>query len=210
MTNTIQKSQTEHAKNTNQAKILKINASGRYQGSITRQLTDAIANYLSNQQSPLSLVDRDLAKGLPFIDEQWIGANFTADEDRNEEHKTVLALSDTLVAELQQADHIVIGVPIYNFNVPAVLKAWIDLIARARLTFQYTENGPEGLLSNKKVYLVMASGGVPIGSEMDFASHYLKHVLGFVGLTDVTLIDANEIDLADKKLKEQLTKHLIS
>jgi FMN-dependent NADH-azoreductase len=197
-----------NATNQNQANVLKINASGRYQGSITRQLTDILANYLNGQQDAKSIIDRDLAKGLPFIDEQWIGANFTADEDRNDEHKSALALSDTLVGELQQTEHIVIGAPVYNFNIPAVLKAWIDLIARARLTFHYTENGPEGLLKDKKVYVVFASGGVPIGSNMDFTSGYLKHVLAFVGLTDVTFVDAAKIDITSTNVTEQIVAQL--
>ncbi len=205
MTDTTHKSQM---KTKTQANVLKINASGRYQGSVTRQLTELLADHFSRQQDTDNLIDRDLAKGLPFIDEQWIGANFTAEEDRNDEHKAALALSDNLVSELQDAQHIVIGVPMYNFNMPAVLKAWIDLIARARLTFQYTENGPEGLLKDKKVYLVLASGGVPIGSEMDFASNYLKHVLAFVGLTDVTIIDAAKVDLTKTNLTEQIIEQL--
>ena len=180
--------------------ILKINSSGRFQGSVTRQLTDLVTRHISNMPSEtaseINVIDRDLANGLPFIDEIWIGANFSALEDRTDEHKAALGLSDKLVSELQQSEHIVIATPIYNFNVPAVLKAWVDLIARAKLTFKYGENGPEGLLKNKKAYLVMASGGVPIGSEIDFASHYLKHVLAFVGITDVTIIDASKINLS--------------
>ena len=180
--------------------ILKINSSSRFQGSVTRQLTELVTQYISdfvaNSASETNIIDRDLANGLPFIDENWVGANFTAPEDRTNEHKATLSLSDKLVSELQQAEYIVIAAPLYNFNIPAVLKAWIDLIARARLTFQYGENGPEGLLKNKKAYLVMASGGVPIASEMDFASHYLKHVLAFVGITDVTIIDASKVNLS--------------
>ncbi len=107
--------------------------------------------------------------------------------------KAKLALSDSLVADLQEASHIVIASPIYNFSVPAVLKAWIDMVARARVTFRYTENGPEGLLKGKKAYLVIASGGVPLGSDMDYASTYLRHVMGFLGIDDVTLVNANEL-----------------
>jgi len=104
----------------------------------------------------------------------------------------VLAHSDELIAELEAADTIVIGVPVYNFAIPAALKAWVDQIARARRTFRYTETGPEGLLKGKKAYLVVASGGVPVGSDYDFATGYLRHVLGFVGITDVTVIEAGQ------------------
>ena len=86
----------------------------------------------------------------------------------------------------------VIGSPIYNFGVPAALKAWIDMIARARKTFHYTDNGPEGLLTGKKAYVLMASGGTEVGSEIDFASGYLRHVLGFIGIDDVTIIAADQ------------------
>ncbi len=175
--------------------ILQINSSGRKQGSLTRQLSELVVNQLTKHYSVEQVVQRDLATGLPFIDEQWIGANFTAPEDRAQDHLDVLALSDSLVKELQHADHIVIASPVYNFSVPAVLKAWIDLVARARLTFQYTENGPQGLLTGKKAYLVMASGGVPIGSEMDFATRYLQQVMRFIGIDDVIVIDAAKIDL---------------
>jgi len=177
--------------------ILQINSSGRKEGSLTRQLSDLVVTQLAKENPDLVINNRDLATGLPFIDEQWIGANFTAPEERDDKHKDKLSLSDHLVDELQQAEHIVIASPIYNFSIPAVLKAWIDLVARARLTFRYTENGPEGLLKNKKAYLVMASGGVPIGSEMDFASRYLQQVLAFIGITDVTVIDASQINLTN-------------
>jgi FMN-dependent NADH-azoreductase len=80
--------------------------------------------------------------------------------------------------------------------VPAVLKAWIDQVARARVTFRYTENGPEGLLKGKKAFLIIASGGVPLGSEVDYASTYLRHVMGFLGIDDVTLVNANDLGRA--------------
>ena len=182
--------------------ILQINSSGRFDGSLTRQLSDLVVRQLNRDNPELRLVSRDLATGLPFIDEQWIGANFTAPEERTDTHKDVLSFSDQLVAELAQAEHIVIASPIYNFSIPAVLKAWIDLVARAQLTFRYTENGPEGLLKGKKAYLAIASGGVPIGSEMDFASRYLKQVLGFIGIDDVTVIDASLINLESQQDSE--------
>ncbi|TQV89371.1 FMN-dependent NADH-azoreductase [Aliikangiella coralliicola] len=175
--------------------ILQVNSSGRYEGSVTRQLSDAVVAQLKRNEPSLEVTSRDLATGLPFVDEQWIGANFTAPEERNQLHKETLSFSDQLVNELIQAKHIVIASPIYNFSVPAVLKAWIDLVARAKLTFKYTEYGPVGLLENKTAYLVVASGGVPVGSEVDFASRYLKQVLGFLGITDVKVIDASKINI---------------
>ncbi len=177
-------------------KLLQINSSGRYEGSITRQVSDLVVNYLKEKNPVLDNVSRDVAAGLPFVNEAWINSNFTAADERTEDQKKVLDFSNELVAELESADHIVIASPIYNFSIPATLKAWVDLIARAGLTFRYTENGPEGLLINKKATIVMASGGVPIGSEMDMASRYLKVALGFVGITNVNIIDASTINHA--------------
>lgn len=173
--------------------ILLINSSSRIQGSVTRDISAQLVQQLQHQTG-LSTTERDLAGGITFIDEQWVGANFTDPAERSLQQEAVLAESDRLIEELKQASHIVIAAPIYNFSVPAVVKAWIDQVARARVTFRYTENGPEGLLKGKKAYLVIASGGVPLGSEVDFASSYLRHVMGFLGIDDVTLVNANELN----------------
>ncbi|MCK7613586.1 FMN-dependent NADH-azoreductase [Roseibium sediminicola] len=173
--------------------ILQINASARKTGSVTRELTDSLVTRLLEKSSEAKVISRDVSQGLPFLDEDWVGANFTDPAERTAEQRMKLALSDTLVSELKTADTIVIGTPIYNFSVPAALKAWVDLIARARETFRYTETGPEGLLKDKKAYVIVASGGTKVGSEIDFAATYLKHVLGFVGITDVTIVAADQL-----------------
>lgn len=175
-------------------KILEISAGARSAGSISRQLTADLIAALDSRHDETDISRRDLADGLPFIDEAWIAASFTPDEDRNRHHQQALAHSDALVEELKAADVLVIGAPIYNFSVPATLKAWIDMIARARLTFEYTENGPRGLLEDKKAYVIVPSGGVPVGSPMDFATPYLRHALSFVGITDVEFIGAQGAD----------------
>lgn len=187
--------------------ILHINASARFDGSVTRDISAHLVQQIQHQQDA-GIVSRDLANGIEFIDENWIGANFTDPSERSNEQKAALSLSDSLVAELEQASHIVIAAPIYNFSVPASLKAWVDQVARARVTFRYTENGPEGLLKGKKAYLVIASGGVPLGSEVDYASTYLRHVLGFLGIDDVTLVNANELGQAanEEVIREQLAQ----
>ncbi|MCF6189317.1 MAG: NAD(P)H-dependent oxidoreductase [Cocleimonas sp.] len=188
-------------------KLLQINSSGRYEGSITRQVSDLVVKYLKEKNPVLDNVSRDVAAGLPFVNEAWINSNFTVADERTEDQKKVLNFSNELVAELESADHIVIASPIYNFSIPATLKAWIDLIARAGLTFHYIESGPEGLLKNKQATIVMASGGVPIGSEMDMASGYLKFALGFVGITNVNIIDASTINYAgDESLHDANTQ----
>lgn len=168
--------------------VLRIDASARFKGSTSRRLADQVVDHLD----PEHLLTRDLADGLPQINGAWVDANFTPVADRTDDQRQQLALSDTLVGELQKADTVVIALPIYNFGVPASLKAWIDQIARAGVTFRYTPNGPEGLLDNKRAILVIASGGTEIDSAIDFATPYLRHVLGFVGITDVQVVRSDK------------------
>ncbi len=176
-----------------QLKVLRIDGSARKEGSITRQLTDDYLAKLSAAGEVASIVTRDTSEGIDFVSEAWMGANFTDDADRTDEQKAVLAKSDEMVAELEEADLIVIGVPIYNFGVPASLKAWVDMIARARKTFKYTENGPVGLLEGKRAVLVVASGGTEAGSDIDFATGYMKHIMGFIGIHDVDVVAADRL-----------------
>ncbi len=187
-------------------RVLRIDASSRYQGSVTRRLVDDFMAVLQKHYKKIHIQQRDLIHdNLPFINEEWISANFTKAEQRTAEQRVVLAQSDSLVEQMQDADILVFGVPIYNFSVPASLKAWIDLVARAGLTFRYTENGPIGLLNNKKAYLILASGGTPIGGAIDYASGYLRHVMGFLGIRDVELISAERLnaDGADSQQSAQ-------
>ena len=194
----------------NTANILHINSSGRYEGSITRQVSNLVVEYLKGDNATPKSVSRDVASGLPFVSESWINANFTAVDERTASQKEELIFSNELVTELENADHIVIASPIYNFSIPATLKAWIDLIARAGRTFHYTDTGPVGLLKNKKATIVMASGGVPIGSEMDMASNYLKLALGFVGISDVNIVDATTINITGDKSQETAKAQIAS
>ena len=169
--------------------VLRIDASARHDGSVSRDLTDKVIAKLA----PAKTTTRDLSTPLPLIDSTWIGANFTPADDRSEDQKSTLALSDTLIDEVQAADTLVIGLPIYNFGVPSGFKAWVDLVARAGVTFRYTENGPEGLLKGKRAILVVASGGTEVGSDYDFATTYARHVLGFIGITDVSVVAADRL-----------------
>lgn len=178
--------------------LLHIDASARFVGSTTRHLTGRIVEKLGG-----TIIRRDLSKALPHIDETWVNANFTPADQRSDAQNAALALSDTLIAEIKAADVLVIGVPVYNFGVPAALKAWIDLIARAGVTFTYTENGPKGLMTGKRAVIAIASGGTEVGSEIDFASGYLRHILGFIGITDVEIIAADKTMAdADKALEK--------
>ena len=167
--------------------ILRIDASMRREGSATRALGDAVIARLG----PARVIRRDLADGMPQIDADWIAANFTDPAERTEAARAALAVSDGLVAELRAADILVIGVPVYNFGVPAALKAWIDQVARARETFRYTADGPLGLLQGKRAILVVASGGTEVGGAGDFATPWLRHTLGFLGISDVEVVAAD-------------------
>ena len=165
--------------------VLHIDASARHEGSLSRLISAEIVA----RQDADTVIRRDLADGLPFLDPLWVQSTFVAPEDRDAAQARALELSDSLVRELQQADTIVIGTAMYNFAIPAVLKAWIDQICRAGVTFAYTENGPKGLLTGKKAIVTIATGGTPLGSDFDHASGYLRFALGFVGITDVTILD---------------------
>ncbi|MEL6323109.1 MAG: NAD(P)H-dependent oxidoreductase [Pseudomonadota bacterium] len=173
--------------------VLNIQASARRAGSITRDLSDSFLADLQQRHSSLRVITRDVADGLPLVTERWVQANFTPEADRTAEQRETLALSDSLIDELEAADLIVIGAPMYNFGVPAALKAWIDLVARARKTFEYTANGPKGLLQGKRAVIITATGGVPVNAEVDFATPYLRHALAFIGITDVDLIAAERV-----------------
>lgn len=171
--------------------LLHIDASVAGDDSVTRKAT---AHIVADEQAD-TIIYRDLAAdALPHVTGDWADARLVPATERTDAQHAVLAQSDSLVDELQRADTIVIGLPIYNFGMPANMKAWIDLIARPQLTFAYTENGPEGLLKGKKAIIAVASGGTPIDSPADFASTHLKFVLGFLGITDVTVMNARDAE----------------
>jgi FMN-dependent NADH-azoreductase len=168
--------------------VLHLDSSARIAGSTTRDLSTRIVEKLAGD-----VIRRDLTQALPQIDDTWVTANFTAADQRTAAQREALALSDELIAEIEAADVLVIGVPIYNFGIPAALKAWVDLVARAGVTFRYTDSGPVGLLSGKRAILAVASGGTPVGSDIDFATGYMRHVLGFLGIGDVDVIAADQL-----------------
>ncbi len=169
--------------------ILRIDASATGANSATRALADKLIAKLASDDD--QIVVRDLEFGVPLLT-----ADVTADmaalpADRSPESATALAFADQLIAELQAADVLVIGAPIYNFGVPAALKAWADLVARAGITFGYTEQGPVGLLADRPTYVVAAAGGTPIGSELDHGTTWLTFFLGFLGIRNVQVVAAD-------------------
>ncbi|MGO1297695.1 MAG: FMN-dependent NADH-azoreductase [Vibrio sp.] len=143
---------------------------------------------------------RDLAaEPLPVLDMSIIGAFGAAGSgDLNEEQQAIVNLSDTLIEEAKTADTIVIAAPMYNFTIPTQLKNWFDLIARAGITFQYTENGVEGLVKGKKAIIITTRGGIHKGTEHDIVEPYLKTILGFIGITEVEFAYAEALAMGDE------------
>ena len=181
--------------------ILHIDASGRGKPSVSRQLSNEIVQKISSDQTNVTY--RDVSQGLSFVDELMIGAYYTRKAQRSEEQHQAIALSDTIVEELIAADTVVIGMPIYNFSMPAGFKTWADLAARVGETFKYAENGSVGLLEGKKAYVAVASGGTKVGSEIDFLTPWLRHFLGFIGIDDVEFVQAEAINKDGDKAVEQ-------
>ncbi len=192
----------------NPIRVLRVDASARSEASVSRQVGDLLTMRMKSRDPNVEIVTRDLAEGLPFVTEEWVGANFTDPDERTAEQRRALSLSDDLVSELKDADVLVLGVPIYNFSVPASLKAWIDLIARVRETFRYTPDGPVGLLEGKKAFVVVASGGTKVGSGIDFATPYLRHVLGFLGIRDVEIVAADRLMARGEEAVAEATRQL--
>jgi len=173
--------------------ILHVTSSIRGDDSVSTSLGSKLVKRLAIKDEA-TVVTRDLAKNdLPFIDAERHAANLAPFADRSDAQHGLAKIADELIDELEAADTIVFSVPVYNFTVPATLKAWADLVARAGRTFRYTQNGPEGLLTDKTVYITAATGGTPIGSDIDFMSPWLKFFLGFLGMTDVRIVAADGI-----------------
>lgn len=174
--------------------LLQVNSSARADSSHSTRLATSIVDHLRTHQvgvADATLTVRDLGRTPhPELNETALQALFTPVDQRTPEQAARVALDDALIAEIQAADVVVLGVPMYNFGVPAALKNWIDAIARARVTFQYTDKGPEGLLKNKKVYVALTRGGLYRNTPEDTQVPYLKTVLAFLGMTDVSFVYA--------------------
>ena len=176
--------------------ILQINASARSAGANSTRLANDVTARLLAQNPNASVELRDLASDPhPVLDEPALGALFTPAENRTPEQSARVALDDALIAQVQSADALVLGVPMYNFGIPVQLKTWIDAISRAGVTFRYTANGPEGLLTGKKVYVALARGGLYRDTPADSQVPYLKAFLGFLGMTDVEFIYAEGLSM---------------
>ncbi len=176
--------------------ILQINASARREGAHSSRVADSIVARLRSLNPAATLTLRDLAvTPHPVLDEAALGALFTPAEQRTPEQRARVALDDALIAEFLAADALVLGVPMYNFGIPAQLKNWIDAIARNGVTFRYTQQGAEGLVAGKTVYVALARGGRYRGTDADSQVPYLRTVLGFLGINDVHFIYAEGLNM---------------
>lgn len=180
-------------------KILQINSSARSVGANSTRLANAITARLKGILPDARVEVLDLVRDPhPALDELALNALFTPAEQRTPEQAARVALDDALIAQTQSADILVFGVPMYNFGVPVQLKTWIDAIARAGVTFRYTENGPVGLITGKKVYVALARGGLYRDSPADSQVPYLKNVLSFLGMTDVEFVYAEGLAMGQE------------
>jgi FMN-dependent NADH-azoreductase len=174
--------------------LLRVDSSAR-RNSVSRQLTARFVEAWQQEHPQGTVVERDLSTtALPHITDEWVQAIHSDPTTLTAEQKQVLQLSDTLVNELVQADTVVIGAPMYNFAIPAPLKAWIDQVVRVGKTVLFAATGPQGMLKDKKVYVVTSRGGAfrpgTPTERFDYQEPYLRHILAFIGLTDVTFIHA--------------------
>ena len=177
------------------ATLLHIDSSPLYNRSVSRQLSAAFVDRWKSLHPGATIIGRDLnATSISPLSAEWVGAAYTPEEARNPEQKKLLALSDTLIAELQRADEYVIGVPMHNFGVPSVLKLWIDQISRVGKTFSYESGTPKGLLVGKRATFLIATGGSydpqTQMASFNFVEPYLRSVFGFLGVTDATFLTA--------------------
>lgn len=193
-------------------KILNLISSPRGDASFSIKLGDAIVQKLQAANPGSTVKVHNLVKTpFPHLEEVHINSFFTPKENHTPELTEAIKHSDEAIAEIMDAEVIVIGAPLYNFSIHSTLKAWIDHIARAGKTFRYTENGPEGLVKNKKVYLAIASGGVYSEGPYkayDFTEPYLRTILGFLGMTDVTAYRVEGVNVPD--LKDQALEKAIA
>jgi FMN-dependent NADH-azoreductase len=175
-------------------KLLRVDSSAR-RNSVSRQLTAHFAEAWRQEHPDGTVIERDLSTTVvPHITDEWVQAIHTNPESLTPEQKQVLQLSDALVEELVQADTVVIGAPMYNFAIPAPLKAWIDQVVRVGKTVLFAASGPQGILKGKRVFVITSRGGAfrpgTPAERFDYQEPYLRHILAFIGLTDVTFIHA--------------------
>jgi FMN-dependent NADH-azoreductase len=187
--------------------LLQLNTSLFSNGGQSSQLADAFVATWTQKHADTRVVRRDLAaEPVPHLDAERFTGFLSKPEDRTAVQQAVVAYSDALIDELREADVIVLGLPMYNFGIPSVLKAYFDHIARAGVTFRYTENGPVGLLNGKKVYVLAARGGLYAGTARDSQTAYVREFLNFLGLTDIEFVYAEGLAMGETSKQTALGK----
>ena len=187
--------------------LLQLNASVFSDHGQSSQLANRFVQGFVQREPDTQVVQRDFAKdSVPHLDAERFQAFLSDAATRTPAQQAVLDFSDTLINELKAADVIVLGLPMYNFGVPSQLKAYFDHVARAGITFRYTANGPEGLLSGKKVYVFAARGGVYQGTPADTQTQYVTDFFRFIGITDVQFIYAEGLNLGEESKASALAK----
>ncbi len=188
--------------------LLQLNASINNNNGQSSQLANQFVAAFRETHPEAKIIVRDVAAAgaVPHLDAERFGAFITKSEERSSAQHAVVAYSDALIAELQQADVIVLGLPMYNFGVPSQLKAYFDHIARAGVTFKYTDKGPKGLLAGKKVYVFAARGGLYAGTPMDTQTSYVRDFLRFLGMTDVEFVYAEGLAISPQSKEAGLAK----
>jgi len=185
-------------------KILQVNSSIKGEASVSSRLAGLVSARLASLVPGSEIAVRDVSS-QPVLDGAALGALFTPAENRTPEQAARVAVDDATIAQVQESDAVVIGVPLYNFGEPVQLKAWIDAIARNGVTFRYTATGPVGLLTGKKVYVVLARGGYYKDTPNDTQTPWLKNVLGFLGLTDVAFLHAEGLNVSPEAATQALS-----
>lgn len=185
--------------------LLQLNSSIFSSGGHSSQLADQFVATWHRNHPDAHIIVRDLAnQPLPHLDAQRVSAFFAQPEVRTPAQKAFVDESDALIAEIKQADMIVIGLPMYNFGIPSTLKAYFDHIARAGITFKYTANGPVGLLPDKKVTVFATRGGIYAGTALDSQTNYVKDFLNFLGLTDIDFVYAEGLNIGEESKESAL------
>ncbi|WP_016955593.1 FMN-dependent NADH-azoreductase [Catenovulum agarivorans] len=183
-------------------KILRINSSLFGNNGASTQIIDNLVEQLSAKLTHVEVITRDFStQAIPHVDGEWIGALMTPEQDKSDEQIAKTQFSDKLIAEVKEADYLVIAAPMYNFNVPSMLKAWFDHLARAGVTFKYTENGPVGLIADKPVFVVTTRGGMHKDTSRDTEVQFIRTFLNFIGLTQIEFIYAEGLNMQDNKEK---------
>ncbi|WP_196159578.1 FMN-dependent NADH-azoreductase [Reinekea sp. G2M2-21] len=188
-------------------KILSIQSGIFGDHSNSTQLVKQVVDKLSREAENVIVTERDLStQPLPYFDAEVAMALNSDAPNRTAAQQKIVALSDLLIEEVKEADAIVLGLPMYNFGIPAQMKSWFDLLARAGVTFTYTEQGPKGLLADKPVYVVAARGGVHQGQPSDSQTPFIRTILGFIGLQDVRIVYVEGLNMGDSAKAESLSK----